>query len=221
MDMLRKLFRKVPDVPDKTPSDVAELCKRNTADAYDRFWQDEELVNAYLEPARVDSYLFIVKYLSDKQNLGDRIVDLGFGSGDFLRYFSESMPSRFFEIYGLDYSKSAVRRARKLVPKGKFIKGDIYNLPYPSDFFDMVFCIQTLEHLTNPKKVLTEMDRICKPDGMILISVPNGEIDNYEGHVNFWDESALRGFLYPRDVFDFVAYNSNRVFMAIMRPLKV
>ncbi len=220
MNKLKILLGVSPVLVKKTPSDVAELCKSNCAAAYDLFWKDEDLINAYLEPARVESYMFIVNYLIEKKIYGDRIVDLGFGSGDFLRFLVENMPGQTFDIHGLDYSKSAVIRAKKLIPKGEFIVGDIYNMPYASASFDLVFCIQTLEHLKNSDKVLKEMDRICKPDGMIIISVPNGELDTYGGHVNFWTDSDFRDFLSPRELIDFIIYNQKRVFLAVLKPLK-
>ena len=66
----------------QTPADVAELCRTNTSASYDKFWSNEDLVKAYMEPARVESYLFVVNYILSK-NYGPRVVDIGFGSGDF------------------------------------------------------------------------------------------------------------------------------------------
>lgn len=202
------------------PSDVAQLCKSNSMEAYDSFWSDEELVKAYIEPARVESYMYVVRYVLSK-SYGNKVIDIGFGSGDFLRLLVENANERNFEIHGIDYSESAVQRASKLIPSGHFRTGDVYTLPYASDSFDQVFCIQTLEHLKDAESVLMEMDRVCKPDGMILISIPNGELDTYEGHVNFWNQSDFKGLIAPREVMDFFVYNQERVFMVSMKPLKV
>jgi 2-polyprenyl-3-methyl-5-hydroxy-6-metoxy-1,4-benzoquinol methylase len=200
-------------------SDVAKLCKTNERDAYEIFWGNEDLIKAYLEPSRIESYMFVIQYVLSKK-YGNRVVEIGFGSGDFLRLLTLNSPERHFEIYGLDYSKMAVKRATGILPEGNFSTGNVYNLPYANDFFDQVFCIQTLEHLRNPEQVLKEMDRVCSPNGMILISVPNGELDSYEGHVNFWSESEFRKFLSPRELIDFKIYNQDRVFMVSMKPLK-
>jgi ubiquinone/menaquinone biosynthesis C-methylase UbiE len=154
------------------------------------------------------------------KNYGNRIVDIGFGSGDFLRLLTAHGGERKFEVYGLDYSEAAANRALTLIPYGNFITGDIYNLPYPTDYFDQIFCIQTLEHLKGPERVIMEMDRVCKPDGVILLSVPNGELDKYEGHVNFWSESEFKEFLSPRGLIDFKICNQGRAFMAVLNPLK-
>lgn len=202
-----------------SPADVAQLCKTNKREAYESFWGNEDLIKAYLEPARVESYMYVVQYVLSKK-YGNKVVDIGFGSGDFLHLLTVNSPDRNFEVYGLDYSEMAVKRATSILPEGNFRTGDVYDLPYDDDFFDQVFCIQTLEHLKNPKQVVKEMDRVCKLNGLILISVPNGELDDYEGHVNFWNESEFRKFLSPRELIDFKIYNQDRVFMVSMKPLK-
>ncbi|MCC6503466.1 MAG: class I SAM-dependent methyltransferase [Deltaproteobacteria bacterium] len=148
------------------------------------------------------------------------MVDIGFGSGDFFRLLVENAKDRRFEMFGLDYSEAAVKRASQIIPDGKFTTGDVYNLPYPSDYFDQVFCIQTLEHLKDPEKVLREFDRVCKKDGVIIITIPNGDLDDYEGHVNFWSEVEFKGTIAPRNLLDFKIYNESRVFLAVMKPLK-
>lgn len=199
--------------------ELVELCKHNCREVYEKLWNDEELVKTYLEPARVESYNVILEYLI-RQDCGGKILELGFGSGYFLHLLVQKIPKGIIDIYGLDYAESAVRRANKLIPKGKFVLGDVYSLPYPSDFFDWVFSIQTLEHLERPEHAIDEMDRVCKREGIILISVPNGELDTYEGHRNFWNETELKKLLDPRQILSFTAYNENRGLMAFIRPPK-
>ncbi len=199
--------------------ELVELCKSNSREAYDRLWNDKDMLKTYLEPARVESYMFVVNYVLSK-SFGNRIIDIGFGSGDFLRLLASHAPERKFEIYGIDYSEAAVNRASKILPFGQFTTGDVYSLPYPANYFDQIYCIQTLEHLELPAQVISEMDRICKPDGMILISIPNGDLDTYEGHLNFWNKESFLTILAPREIIDFYAYNQNRAFMVSMKPLK-
>ncbi len=56
---------------------------------------------------------------------------------------------------------------------------DIADLPMPDDTYDLVFCSQTLEHVTDPVKVLTELRRVLKPGGQAWLSAPFF----YEEHV--------------------------------------
>ncbi len=46
-------------------------------------------------------------------------------------------------------------------------------IPIPSDSFDIVLCLETLEHLQNPRKTIEEILRIAKDDAWIFLSMPN------------------------------------------------
>ncbi len=53
-------------------------------------------------------------------------------------------------------------------------KGDLnQSLPYPSGSFDIVTCIEGLEHLENPFNAIREFYRILKPGGKLFLSLPN------------------------------------------------
>lgn len=218
LNLLRRIFG-LEVVKEPSPGDVAELCKTNKKEAYDQFWSSEELISAYLEPGRVESHKFVIDYVLSK-NFGHKIIDVGFGSGDFLKLLLQRAPELQYEVHGLDYSDAAVERAKRIIPGGKFMTGDVYAMPYEENYFDQVFCIQTLEHLKDPHKVLAEFDRVCKRDGMIVITIPNGDYDEYEGHVNFWNEKEFRDFLMPRQIIDFLTYSDNKQFVVALQPRK-
>lgn len=55
------------------------------------------------------------------------------------------------------------------------IKGDLRKIPMEDKSVDVIICIQVLEHLPEPWKVLQEFQRILKPDGVIFASCPQGE----------------------------------------------
>jgi ubiquinone/menaquinone biosynthesis C-methylase UbiE len=222
--MITDILKKIQSVfankkTEPTPSDVAQLCKSNKKEDYDTFWSNEELIKAYMEPARIEAHNLLVEFVMAK-NIKGRIIDIGFGSADFIKLLLERPSSSDLKVYGLDYSEAAVSRAQKIIPEGTFLTGDVYDLPFEENYFDYVCCIQTLEHLKNPEKVVAEFDRICVPDGLILISIPNGDLDTYEGHVNFWNDTDIRTFLGAREIVDFVHYNDNRAFLIACKPLK-
>lgn len=55
---------------------------------------------------------------------------------------------------------------------GVDIVASVYELPFGDDSFDMVLCMVVMEHLEDPKKAITEMKRVLKPGGLILVSTP-------------------------------------------------
>jgi len=46
-------------------------------------------------------------------------------------------------------------------------------IPFPSGSYDFVFCLEVLEHLPNPFGTLSEIHRVLKPGGVLIVSVPN------------------------------------------------
>lgn len=47
---------------------------------------------------------------------------------------------------------------------------DVQELPYPDNSFDKVVCISTIEHVPDDRKAITEMMRVLKPGGLLLIT---------------------------------------------------
>lgn len=96
-----------------------------------------------------------------------KILDVGCASG-----FLTSRIAGFFplsESFGVDSYKEAIRFGQKSYPNIKFRYADAHKLPFKNEKFDLITCIETLEHLENPKGAICEMYRCLKNDGYILI----------------------------------------------------
>lgn len=99
------------------------------------------------------------------------ILDIGCHSGTFTKKILEKIKTK--EVYGIDISSSAIKRAKLRIPFGHFEIGDAVNLPFQSNFFVTVFCLEVLEHVDNPEKVLSEIKRVLKKNGDVVILVPS------------------------------------------------
>lgn len=97
------------------------------------------------------------------------ILDVGCGNGVFLN----SLPDKYQAI-GLDSSQEALKHV-----KTKAIHGDITSLPFEPASFDLVTCLEVLEHIPSTlfEKALTELERVSKR--YIIISVPNNQDLDY------------------------------------------
>src|SRR3989344_1042172 len=112
------------------------------------------------------------KYLEIlKTKRGAKIAEIGCGDGIFLKRVVNSYQ---VEGWGLDVSTYSIQRAKKQSPMNiKFESGLAENLPYKSNFFDLVMSFDTLEHINRQSKALTEMARVVKPGGKLLLYTIN------------------------------------------------
>jgi ubiquinone/menaquinone biosynthesis C-methylase UbiE len=105
-------------------------------------------------------------------NSGLNVLDVGCGTGDFLRLLAP-MVSPGVAI-GVDLSQTMIAEARQRsaenVANLSFHVGSILELPFPDASFDRVLATQLLLHVPDPLHALTEMKRVLTPSGMISIS---------------------------------------------------
>lgn len=102
-----------------------------------------------------------------------RILEIGFGSGYFLSLLAEQE----YIVHGIDNTSFTVDYANMVFSEkgvnGRLTIGDGFNLRYPSDSFDVVINVGTIEHFPEDeqKKFLKEMKRVSK--NLLLVSAPN------------------------------------------------
>ena len=99
----------------------------------------------------------------------DSILDVGCGEGFTLNRLKENGIGKRLE--GIEYLQAAIDLGKKTYPDIKITKGNIYELPYKDNSFDLVLCTEVLEHLEKPGDALKELVRVSKK--YLVISVPN------------------------------------------------
>ena len=77
-------------------------------------------------------------------------------------------------ITSIDISEASIAAARRAVAANgntnvDFLQADIFDLPFPADFFDHVFVCFVLEHLARPVEALRELSKVLKPRGTITL----------------------------------------------------
>jgi len=177
----------------KNENNHVSAIEHNTVESMNNFYADSKLVKNYLEPSRIKFYLKILEILkNNKIDLnGKSLVDVGCGTGHLLSFINkEYEPCR---IVGYDFADDALKIARKNVPGADFSLYDIYSAQIEK--FDCIFCTEVLEHLLYPDKALKNLIEMLSSSGMLLLTVPNGRKDMYEGHINFWSPESWKVFL--------------------------
>ena len=179
------------------PLTMEEVTRPNTRRAYEALYRDPRLLQEYLSPLRLDFFREVADLCASLRPA--RVIDLGCGTGHVLQALDDTWRSSGAEptasLYGIDYTLSAIAQAKKVAPQGNWVVGSIYTVCYPSDFFDLILSTETFEHLEHPSQAMAEVTRICRSGGHVIMTVPDGEKDDWEGHVNFWTMTTLGEFL--------------------------
>lgn len=119
----------------------------------------------------------IFYFLKLTGRLQGKLLDYGCGPGHLLKFLLKEK----LECYGADSSQksvSAINSSFSTYPNwkgGSEIKDII--TPYPSNFFDVITCIETIEHLHDDvlKSLFQELKRLVKPGGIVLFTTPFNE----------------------------------------------
>lgn len=166
----------------------------NLKDNVDRQYSDRDRMEAYLSPDRLAAYDDLARFPQSKgiDCNGKHVADVGCGSGHFL--FSLSKVCRPASMTGIDFSDVAIETARATLPEASFFAHDIYDSSRDYQF-DILFCSETLEHLLFPDKALRNLLSWVRKPGIAIISVPNGRIDQFAGHINFWSPESWQVFV--------------------------
>jgi len=111
--------------------------------------------------------------LFKKRNVS-KVLDLGCGTGRHTIYFAKKK----FDVYGIDIAEEGIEIIKKWLKKeglkANLEVGSIYKkLPYKDSFFDAVISTNTIHHekIKNIRKVIWEIERVLKPNGLIFITV--------------------------------------------------
>lgn len=111
-----------------------------------------------------------------------RVLNVGSGQAYLEKTLKQKTISASLFV-SLDISRSALIRAKP--HNNNLVLGFIEALPFASSSFDAVVCMEVIEHLTKKqvKHALSELKRIIKPGGELLISVPIYEQSPLKSHV--------------------------------------
>ncbi len=136
---------------------------------------------------RSDGHVFHYQFASKYIRPGDVVLDaacgLGYGSHVL---FSNSFAKR---VIGVDLSSYAVDYASLMYGSESltFVEASAENLSFLDDnSVDLISSFETLEHVKDPKALLTEFNRVLKPTGRLIVSVPNLWVDETGKDPNPW-----------------------------------
>ncbi len=98
-----------------------------------------------------------------------KLLDVGCGIGTI----TQELIKIGFDTIGIDFSAKAIEICHTKHLNAKHVDVDKEGLPFDNDHFDVVWMGDVLEHVFDPINLLEEANRVLKPGGRLLLSVPN------------------------------------------------
>ena len=143
-------------------------------------------------------------------NGDERALDSGCGAGALAFALAPFVES----VVGVDLSEDLVAAGRELAPPNcELVVGDATALPFEYGSFDIVGCMRVLHHAHRPELIVSELARVTRPGGRILLvdqigavdPVVSAETDRFEhardpSHTRLLPDQDIRGFLDANDL---------------------
>jgi SAM-dependent methyltransferase len=133
-----------------------------------------------------------------------RPLEVGAGEG----VISARLHERFGSCVGLDLPDATLREEWRTRPGPHYLNGDAQRLPFAENTFDLIVCVEVLEHLIDPVRGLREIARVGTKH--LLLSVPREpifrscnlftgryvkDLGNTPGHFNHWSTRSFKAFV--------------------------
>lgn len=120
------------------------------------------------------------------------ILDLGTGTGKFLKVFLDRHP--FEKAVGVDFSEGMLEKARKeLGDKAEFINADFHHLPFLSESFDLIVSAFALRSVKNVPQFMNDLFQILKPHGRLGVLC----LTRPQNRILRWGHSLYLNFYLP------------------------
>lgn len=102
-------------------------------------------------------------------------LDIGCGRGGTLQLIKEKSKREDLELWGVELVEKAYKEAKNIGNRGKVFLGtgeeNLTNLP--DNYFEVITCLDVLEHMTYPDQFLMKLKSKLKDDGVLITSLPN------------------------------------------------
>jgi len=117
------------------------------------------------------------RYEYSVSHLFGSVLDVGCGDGYGIYLMFKN--KEIADVIGIDTQIEAVERAIINIPGAKVMIGNAADMPFPGETFDSVHCGQTLEHVEDMEKVLSEIKRVVKSKVVLSVPIKGGLSDQH------------------------------------------
>lgn len=157
--------------------DQQQATVRNIQNHFDNYSKSGDWSKLYSPPFTSHNYSFIVRrkrVLDMVDGGGGRILDIGCGPGVMIA----ELVDKGYEYHGTDFSWEMIEEARRRCAGTKYERnvhlkvGDAESIDYSDGYFNGILCVGLFEYLSDFDGVFSELFRVLKPGGFLIITVP-------------------------------------------------
>lgn len=160
----------------------------------EEFW-NKFTASASIHPANLYRYNLIASYIAALDGSKKRIVDLGCGNGELLRYLHEKQVGE--QYWGFDGSSAIVERNRRAHKFADFAQADLQRPDlFPTGLnADVVICSEVVEHMPNYLPAFAIAELSLRPRGLFIATTQGGKRRRHDiellGHLRHYDIDQL------------------------------
>lgn len=120
---------------------------------------------------------WVAQEIKQKCNKAIKVLDVGCGGG----LLTNALALEGHDVTGIDLSQSSLETAKRFdkTKKVHYVKANAYDLPFPSENFDVVCAMDILEHVENPAQLIKEASRVLKNNGLFFFHTFNRNFLSY------------------------------------------
>lgn len=173
-------------------------------------YRDKYTKSGFAGRLLVDHFFDVLRALiTSREPIIQRVLEVGVGEGFSTRRIRAILGDTvYFEASEYEQNLADIAAEQN---KNVFVRQDsIYNLSHPEKSFDLVICLEVLEHLERPGDALQELARVAT--GYVILSVPREPLwrvlnmlrgkywstaGNTPGHIQHWSTNSIRRFVSP------------------------
>lgn len=200
-EMYNLLYNKEYDllITDPVPSDLSKYYESDTYISHTD--TSESLIDKVYKTVRNYTLKKKLKLINSYKLSGKKILDIGAGTGDFLNICKENG----WNINGVEPSEKAQKIAAQ---KGIDLQSDLSE--YGIEKYDIITMWHVLEHVPNLLHYIDTIKKVLKPDGVLIIAVPNYKSYDAKYYKNYW-----AAFDVPRHLWHFSKTSISKLFSKI------
>jgi len=131
----------------------------------DSFWKRNGVLDSQMKRV-LSRYAPVISAISKNLQSNATILDVGCGPTCVGQLFDIGL-----KIYLDPLMVSYLMKYHNKLPEGEKICSIAEQMPLQDEFFDVVLCINALDHMLNPAKALSEMNRVLKKEGVFILGI--------------------------------------------------